>query len=179
MFVDCLNVRAEIEQAAHATNNSRKGLDVWESDVDPKTLLFRQVSHRNASYHAVDLHRPQVTRTLHHFDTRNRTRTQEAEHVFPVIRRPITKSKDDAFLLFLRSAFSPQGPGGALEEMEKCLIEPPQATESGCGCDLSHRHPGIVDQLFCKQHSPCLCDRDRGCTKMLEEEPTQLTFAHA
>src|SRR5580704_4686935 len=130
MLVDGLNVRSKIEQPAHALDNRGKGLDVRKEDADAETLLLREVRDSYASHCAVHFHRAQVALVFHYFNTRNRTRTQKAEHALPVIGRPIPKLKNDVLLLFFRSALSAQSPRRALEQMKKCLVESPHAAET-------------------------------------------------
>src|ERR1700761_304096 len=168
MLVDGLNVGSEVELAAYPGDNGRQRFHIRKSDADFQTLLFRQVSDRNTPDCTVYFDRSQVAANLHHFDSRNCARTQEGEHVFPIVRSAITKAKNDVFPLFKGSAFSTQCPRGAVEELEKSLVESPHAAETGCRCDVRHRHLSVVDQLFGKQHSPGLCNRDGGGAKMLE-----------
>jgi hypothetical protein len=56
-----------------------------------------------------------------------------------------------------------------MEEIVKCFVEPPQATESGSHCNFRHWHPGFVDKLLREKHSTRLRDGNWGCAQMLEK----------
>src|ERR1700760_4549461 len=135
------------------------------------------MSDRNTSDFAVYFHRSQVPAGLHSFDARDCGCTEEGQYVFPIVRSAITETEDDVFVLLPGSNFSPERPRGAVKELEKGLVKPPHAAEAGGGGDIRHRHLSVVNQLFREQHPPCLCNRQRGGAKMLQEEAAQLALA--
>src|SRR5215469_7637443 len=103
MVVDGGDIGSEIEQPSHPGNDGRQRLDSRKYDADLKALLAGEVTHSNATQHAIDFYRPQVTSVLDKFDTSNRTRFEESKHVVPVIRRTVAKPEHYLFCVFFGS----------------------------------------------------------------------------
>src|SRR5579862_1220102 len=179
MVGDSLNVRSEIEQAPHSSNDGRQRSDVGEADADTEALSIRQMSDLDTSHPAIYLDCAQVAVAVHELDARNCAGPQEVENRVPVIRRTITKSERDIFLFRLCGVLSAQSTRRTLEEILEGFIESPQAAESSRHRDFGHWHPGLMDELFGKKHSPCLCYGDGRGSQVLKEQAPQLTFTQA
>jgi len=104
MLLDGLNVCSQIEQPPHPCDDGRQYLEVWKQYPDFKALLLREVSYGNASQRPVDFDGSQITSSLNKFDTRNRARFEEGEHIVPVVGTAVAKPKRDVLLLFPGSA---------------------------------------------------------------------------
>ena len=66
-----------------------------------------------------------------------------------------------------------------MKESVKYLIEPAHAAESRCKGNIGHRHPGLVNEVFSKEHAPGLRDCNGRSAEMLQKQPAQLPLSQA
>ena len=94
--VNRFDVRAQIEQAAHAADDCGQRLHARKTNGDAQALPLRQMRDLDASGKSIHPDGAQITSVLDHFDAGYRARPQEAEHGIPVIGRTIAQPQRHA-----------------------------------------------------------------------------------
>jgi hypothetical protein len=158
MGVNRLNIRTEVEQTAHSGDDHRQTVDIGKANRNTQAVLLRQVPHLNASDEAIDVDRTSIAFVLHNFDTRNRTRTQIADHGIPVVWRPIAQPKRYICITYRRTSgsFAAQRARGSAKEFVKNFIKPAKAAKSSREGNFSHSHFCFVNELLREENPPSL-----------------------
>jgi hypothetical protein len=176
MLVDGLDVGAEIEDAADASDDGGKRFDVRETDGDAEALALGEMRDLDGADVAVDLDGALIDSVFDDFDSGDGAGREIGEHGVPVVGRAITETEHDAGVGGDGVRLSADGAGWTVKEIMEDFVESAEAAETGCERNFGHGHLGFVDELLGEEDAAGLCNGDGRGSEMLEEEAAELAI---